>query len=219
MQGWYRRGGFHNPDRVNFGRFVEDHHLVERVNRGDADEVWMIGFPFGGFYESRMLGPGAFWCNSPPFQLEGVSRRFVVMAFNYQRGVGEMLESYGHRAESIMAQVYQHQPAQENLWERFTRYDKISPGRAEVGNIHFAPNSQADYDWGNTRQVLSNHQAWYRYPDLVFDPVRVDCREWGNGDIRLHHKWWYRHLPHFPGATGSISNNWWEYISDPNLVD
>jgi len=220
MRGWYRRGGFHDPDRVDFGQFVEDHNLVERINRGDADEVWMIGFPFGGFYESRMLGPGAFWCNSPPFHPgRELSRRFVLMAFNYERGVGEMLESYGHRAESIMAQVYRDVPASKNLWELFTRYEKSHPGRAEVGNIHFAPNSQRDYDWGNPRQVLSNHLAWYEYPNLVFDPVLTDCREWGNGDIRLHHKWWFHHLPHFQGETNSVSNNWWEYILDPDRVN
>jgi hypothetical protein len=228
MGGWYRRGGFHMPDRVDFGRFLTDHHLVQRVNQGEADEVWMIGFPFGGFYESRMVGPGAFWCNSPPFapgedrwrntSLEEPNRRFVVMAFNYERGVGEMLESYGHRAESIMAQVFRDILPERNLWERFTRYDKTHPGRAEVGNIHFAPNSERDYDWGNPRKVLSNHLAWYDFPNLVFDPVKVDCREWGNGDIREHHAWWYRHLPHGSGETDSILNNWWEYIVDPNIV-
>jgi hypothetical protein len=129
-----------------------------------------------------------------------------------------MLESYGHRAESILHQVYRNMPDRGNLWKRFTRYDKTHPGLAEVGNIHFAPNSQKDYDWGNRRKVLSNHQAWYRFPELVFEPQPVDCREWGDGNIRLHHVWWFRHLPHASGESDNISNNWWEYVVNPDLV-
>jgi hypothetical protein len=220
LRGWRWRHGFHQPDKVDYDRFLTDHNLVRRIESGAADEVWMVGFPFGGFYESRMVGSDAFWCNAPPLAgPAGSSRRFVIMGFNYERGVGEMLESYGHRAESIMTHVYRDFPEAANLWKRFTRYDKTHPGQAEVGNIHFAPNSQKDYDWGNRRKVLSNHQAWYKYPDLVFEPYPVDCTEWGNGNIRLHHLWWYRHLPHVPGERDQISNNWWEYIVNPDMVE
>ena len=90
-----------------------------------------------------MAGPGAFWCNAPP--LEGTrqaTRRFVIMGFNYERGVGEMLEDLGHRAESILSHVFRDVRGDANLWERFIRYDQKNPGRAECGNVHFAPNSQ-----------------------------------------------------------------------------
>jgi hypothetical protein len=36
------------------------------VARGEIDEIWLFGGPYFGFYESRMAGPGAFWCNAPP---------------------------------------------------------------------------------------------------------------------------------------------------------
>jgi len=219
MRGWRKHLGFHQPDKVSYEKFIHEHNLIERINRGTADEVWMIGFPWGGFYESRMVGGDAFWCNSPPLtHLTQVSRRFVIMAFNYERGIGEMLESYGHRAESILSQVFQDLPDAKNLWKRFVRYEKTHPGQAEVGNIHFAPNSDRDYDWGNTRKVLSNHQSWDQFPDLKFEPRLVDSSEWGNGDTRAHHLWWFRHLPHSSGETDGISNHWWEYIVNPNLV-
>ena len=48
---------------------------------------------------------------------------------------------------------------------------------------------------------------------------KVDATEWGGGDIRLHHKWWFGHLPHAPGETNGISNNWWKYIVDVNSVE
>jgi hypothetical protein len=104
------------------------------------------------------------------------------------------------------------------LFEKFTRYDKKDRGRAEVGNVHFAPNSQRDYDWGNHTPVVSRCDTWLNFPDLTGEPRTVTCADWGNGDIRAHHKWWFICFPHFVGETNNISWNWWQYIIDPNTV-
>jgi hypothetical protein len=220
VKSWRARSGFHQPDWADYGRILADFQVAERVMAGQIDELWLFAFPYGGFYESRMAGPGAFWCNAPPLEGFGhLGRRFVIMGFNYERGVGEMLESFGHRAESIMAQVYRRARGGEaDLWARFTRYDREHPGRAEVGNVHFAPNSERDYDWGNRRQVVSGCDAWLNFPDLSSPPRLVDCTEWGNGDTRLHHLWWFKHFPHASGSSAGFSNNWWQYILDPNRV-
>ncbi len=178
-----------------------------------------MAFPYAGYYESVMAGPGAFWCNAPP--LTGVGhceRRFVIMGFSCERGPGEMLENLGHRAESILKHVYRHKKGDANLWERFTRYDLRYPGQAECGTVHFAPNSEQDYDWGNGRLVQSRCDSWLKFPDLNGPPRQVNCQEWGNGDIRQHHLWWLGHLPHVTGKTSGIANNWWQYIIDPNLI-
>lgn len=92
------------------------------------------------------------------------------------------------------------------------------PNRSECGNVHFAPNSTKDYEWGNPEPVPSFCDNWYNFPDLSGDARMVDCREWGNGDIRLHHLWWFRHMPHVTGTSNAVSNNWWDYIIDPNKV-
>jgi hypothetical protein len=216
---WRQRTGFHQPDLVDYSRLLEAFDTLPKIRSGAVDEVWLMGFPYGGYYESWMAGPGSFWCNSPALEgWEAAGRRFVVMGFNYERGVGEMMESYGHRAESILRKVHERVAAEDNLWERFTRYDLRNPGQAEVGNIHFAPNSERDYDWGNHRVVPSACDDWYDFPNLAGRYRSVDCREWGNGDIRLHHIWWYRHLPHVQGETDGVLNNWWAYVIDPDLV-
>ncbi len=216
---WRTRRGFHDPDLVDYHRLVTEFAMLEKVRRGEIDEVWLFAFPYGGYYESHMAGPGAFWCNSPALPgTERSGRRFVIMGFNYERGVGEMLESFGHRAESLMAAAFAPTRGESNLWERFTRYDRSHPGRAEVGTVHFAPNSARDYDWGNKKTVLSRCDTWYSFPELAGEARLVNCDEWGGGDIRRHHLWWFRHFPHGAGETNGLSHNWWQYVMDPERV-
>jgi hypothetical protein len=84
--------------------------------------------------------------------------------------------------------------------------------------MHFAPNSLRDYDWGNPTPVPTRCHTWRNFPDLSGKQEILDCRAWGNGDIRAHHKWWFSLLPHVSGSADGISHNWWQYIVDPNLV-
>lgn len=219
-QAWKNKGGFHSPDMVDYQPLLSKFDMVDKVNTGKVDEFWLFAFPYAGYYESIMGGPGAFWCNAPPLE-QGTShaeKRFIIMGFNYQRGVGEMLEAFGHRAESIMKHTFRKKRGHDNLWERFIRYDQTHPGEAEVGLMHFAPNSTRDYEWGRKMPVQSRCDDWYDFPRLTGKGRTVDCNEWGDGDIRAHHKWWFRHLPHVSGSSGGIANNWWRYIVDPNEV-
>jgi hypothetical protein len=209
----------HSPAMVDYQAILKEFNIVERVNNRDIDEVWLFAFPHAGFYESRMAGQGAFWCNSPVLEhTSSCSRKFVIMGFSYERQVGEMLESFGHRSESILAKIFENSSPGSNLFERFLHYDKLSPGHAEVGSIHFAPNSESDYDWNNPRLVLSHCDDWIHFPAAAGPARQVNSDEWGNGDIRLHHKWWLRHLPKVAGQTDGIANNWWQYIMNPNLI-
>jgi hypothetical protein len=220
MRSWRARQ-MHDPDQVDYEALVATFDLIGRYDRREIDEVWLCGFPFAGFYESTMVGRGAFWCNSPPVPHTGhCSGRFVIMGFNYERGVDCMLENFGHRVESIMSRVYSRHPPERNLWERFARYDQIAPAQAQCGNVHFAPNSVRDYDWGNLRYVPSYCDDWYSFPDLPGNARRVNCAEWGNGDMRGHHIWWLNHIPRTSGALYGVANNWWEYIlllRDPDM--
>jgi hypothetical protein len=210
--------GFHQPDAVDYYALVDGFDILRRVRDDEIDEVWLFAFPYAGYFESIMGGPGAFWCNAPPLdQTEAAERRFVIMGFNYERGVGEMLEDLGHRAESILTRVFER-AGEDNLFERFTRHDARNPGEAEVGTVHFAPNSQRDYDWGSRRKVPSRCDTWYAFPHLAGEARVVDCAEWGGGDIRLHHLWWFRHFPHYSGSSGGFLNDWWSYVLEPDLV-
>jgi hypothetical protein len=208
------------PQEADYYAIIERFNILERIAQDEIDEVWVFNFPHAGFYESIMGGPGAFWCNAPPLRgTQAARRRFVIMGFSYERGVGEMLENMGHRAESILEKTFEGLSGEDNLWKRFIRYEKTAPGGAAVGNIHFAPNSQRDYDWNNPRAVLSECDDWLRnFPNLKGEVRRVTSAEWGYGDTREHHKWWFRHLPRVGGSRNGINHNWWQYVMDPNYV-
>jgi hypothetical protein len=145
------------------------------------------------------------------------NRRFIIMGFNYERGPGEAVHAFGHRVESIMEARWRRAQGGENLWERFARYDLTHPSRAEVGVVHFAPNSVKDYDLRSAKVVRSACDDWLAFPTLAGQFKDVSCSEWGcHAD--LHIKWWHKHVPHVPGFTSGVSNNWWEYMVDPDVI-
>jgi hypothetical protein len=215
---WKRYGQF------DYNLYMERYTVYDRVQSGEIDEVWVFIGPMTGTeaYESIMIGQNAYWCNSPPIQRNDCPP-FVCYVFNYERDLGCMLEDAGHRMESIMTEVFgwntSKPVSQMNDWELFTLYDKISPGNAGCGNVHFAPNSESDYDWGNRTKVDSMWKDWANYPDLTGKTTRVNADDWGEGDMAAHHKWWFSCIPHVQGInvkSGKL-NNWWLYFKYPDL--
>ena len=208
------------PQEADYYVIIKRFDILQRVASNEIDEVWIFNFPHAGFYESIMGGPDAFWCNAPPLlHTEASQRRFVIMGFSYERGVGEMLENMGHRAESIMEKTFEKVTGEDNFWNRFIRYEKTHPDRAALGNVHFAPNSDSDYDWGNRSTVISECDDWlYNLPDFKGVTRKVTASDWGNGDTREHHKWWLSHFPKIKGQKNGIYHNWWQYIMNPNNV-
>lgn len=227
----------HKPDGINYNAIVNRFNVLQCIADKTYDEVWIHGFPYAGLYESTMGGAGAFWCNGPVIaNTASCPRRFVVMGFNYQRGVGEMLHSLNHRAESIMAQVFKSldflmwtyrtnrspatlDPAQTlNYFQRYILFDQIAPGKSGVGSVHYPPNGAKDYDLGNPNQVQSACYDWLQFPNFKGDVRNISSSEWGGGDERSYQQWWMKHLPKVAGRENGIHHNWWQYIADPNNV-
>ena len=221
------RGDYWLDDRWHDWGFTfdYDYYLTQfdvygQVDRWEIDEVWIFAGPMVGvtLNETCMAGRNAFFINGEP--IEHDCRPFVIYGFNYERGVGEMLEDAGHRAEFILSNVfgwpdYNKDYSLFNDWEKFCVYDQVKEGCAGVGEVHFAPNSERDYDWGNPRYVLSNCNDWVNYPNLTGETQSVNCQLWGNGDTRAHHKWWFSLLPHADGFNEETQkyNNWWIYFT------
>jgi hypothetical protein len=210
--------GWHQPDAIDYKALIREFHLDKRVSSGEIDEVWVMGMPYSGMWESTMAGKGAYFCNSDPVPDVDCPRIFVIMGFNYERGVGEMLEDMGHRTESIMTHVYgSWDPKPTHAWNRFTLRDKDIPGQSACGNVHFSPNSKSDYEWGNHAYVQSTCDDWLDYPMLTGKKRLMNASDWGNGYIRSHHKWWLTRLPKAAGRgpDGKLAN-WWGYTVDFN---
>jgi hypothetical protein len=227
----------HAPTGADYNTILNRFNILKRVGNNELDEVWLMGFPYAGFFESTMAGAGAFWCNAPPLpNTDSCKRRFVIMGFSYERDTGEMLHSYSHRCESILAKVFNAQDfltwaykakrtpptiaadAKLNLYERFLCFDQIAPGKAGVGTVHHAPNSTKDYEWGNPASVKSECYDWFNFPDFKGDIRSVTAADWGNGSDRSYQRWWLSHFPKAAGRKGGIHNNWWQYIANPNNV-
>ena len=224
-----------HPGTADYVRLVTDktyaHNqplsIAERIAEDMIDEVYFFGAPVGfAGWEAAMAGPSPFFVNGGTYVIPSTQRNFVMMGFNYERDVDCMLEDFLHRTECIMSRVYSPPdwwmptwPATTN-WDKFRMLDIVEPGKSACGNCHFAPNSDSDYDWGNTRYVWSTCDDWlYNWPDLAGDIMLrfVNCEEWGNGDMRAHHLWWLEHLPKAPGVNADgMLNNWWKYSCDFN---
>lgn len=225
---WFRKEKDLVECAADYNKFATRHRLEERHAAGEFDEVWIYGFWACGFYEST-LGGGArpFWCNSQPMGQAATSERpfdsprgCMIMGFNWERGIGEALEAFGHRAESTFKYVWGEGTSP---WARFAAFEKNAPGKAGVGVMHYGPQTLADYEWDEPRFVQSACDDWLLWPNLRGETSVVNHREYvdaypGVATIEAHHRWWFAHLPRAAGSTDGRFNNWWRYFADPDLV-
>ena len=203
-------------NKFDYNAMIDYYNFDEKRNNGEIDEVWVYAHPFAGMYESQLVGPGAFWWNSPPLDNPNLEKMLSVMGWNFERDVDCAIHSVCHRAESALRHVYGRWECTNpdpNPWELFTRLDKDLPGLAHVGNCHFPPNGAGDYDYSNHTAVLSYADNWKRYPILLDQTREIDCSEWGCTQLG-YMRWWFNHLPRYTGVTDGVLNNWWHYFID-----
>lgn len=217
----------------DYNAMVEHYGFDEMRDNGEIHEVWVWTFPYGGMWESHMMGEGAFWINSQPNENPSCKELLSIMGLNYERDLACALESYGHRFESTMMKVYgwwdyDNKPYANELttWELFSayglRYDKYEKHMSQVGNVHFPPNGLKDYDFGNETYIMSYVDDWLNYPYIRrSEPKSVNRTEWGNPDGSWQLGWmkyYLSHLPHYKGINPNDGklNNWWHYVVDYN---
>ncbi len=215
----------------DYKAFVEHFGFDKMRDEGKIHEVWVWTFPYGGMWESNMMGEGAFWLNSEPTPNVNCTDLLCVMGLNYERDLACALESYGHRFESVMMQVYgwwdyENKSSKQELtnWEKYAgyqkNYTKFNPEAVHIGNIHFPPNGEKDYDWKNPARVKTFADNWQHYPDIKEEnPREIDCSEWGCNHLG-YMKWWFSHIPHVEGINPGDKklNNWWLYVVDYNAA-
>jgi hypothetical protein len=231
-QGTRKAEAWHKPDGTDYPRTIQEFEIAKRVDSGEIDEVWMMGLPYFGYWESCMAGPQAFEVNGATYPDVPVKRRFVIMGFNVERGVAEMLEDQCHRTEATMSRIYGgwHVDKLTSAWARFAANQKQS-GTAAVGTAHYPPNGVRDYDYQNEASVESTADDWLDYPNLTGAKKRTFNREeWAgphkkkSGEADYHRnylRWWFTHLPKAPEVNKEDGrlNNWWQYVYNFNAYD
>ena len=225
----------HQPDRSDYRKIFEDNKLVERIKKEGITEVWIWGAGWFGYDELAMYIPNRYARFAPtdnpwfyrPYEIPPECGRTVwVMGFNYEVGADNMIHSYSHRVESILALQLGHGLWRKDLrgkdpWNTFSSLELDHPGKpSHVGNCHVPPNGKEGYDYNDSRSVLSYADNWLRYPDLSGPPRLIGSSEWGNTQYG-YQIWWLSHIPSAPGYTKFGYNNWWVYIAntDEDLPD
>lgn len=167
-----RKKEVHTPSGMDYKPMLTL-DIMRAIRLKQVDEVWVMGYPYAGMWESAMGGPDPFFVNGGPILgTESAGRRFVVMGFNYERGVGEMLESFDHRVERMLCRAFDADRYLEwfykrenygvvpkpagNPWEQFL---------IDQGTVHReagAPKQQdgqpADYYWHHG--IEEHHRRW-----------------------------------------------------------
>ncbi len=218
----------HSPDTVDYNAIVNSPVLdiCGKANRGEIDEVWIYNGPYFGFYESTLVGPGAYWYNSPPVPGPHNCQRLIpIMGPSPERGLECAVHNFGHRMEATMTRVYGswQQNRTDHNWERFALVKALSPNYtySGCGNIHYPPNGSHDYDYSNLSPVPSNCDDFFNYPNLG-DPLvtaqTTTCSRWDCDDFN-YLAYWFGHLPSSSGCgPDGKANNWWKYFADPALA-
>src|SRR5258706_3775628 len=93
LEAWQSRR-FHDPDGVDYLRLVRDFNIIQKIDSGAIDEVWLLGFPYCGYYESIMAGSGSD-CAQPPPPHGSPGHPPPLLPFGFhasRRGVGKIRE-------------------------------------------------------------------------------------------------------------------------------
>jgi hypothetical protein len=224
LQMWEKDRSKADKSMTSFKWLFDKFNLAQRIKAENITEIWLWGAPYFAWDELHWKTPGdkiPYQTDNPwfyrPYDVPDLGRTIWIMGWNYERGEGEMLESYCHRIESVLSVTVgkgQWDPKRyrDNPWNRFSRVDKDFPGEAEVGTVHYAPNSTGDYDWSNTNKVWTFADDWLTYPKLARQKKLLDARTGGWEGIVQHHLWWMQHIPQNTGETDGFYNNWWQYI-------
>ncbi len=160
---YWNYSGWKSFGRFDYEKYLADYDVINKINKGEIDEVWFFTGPMVGvnLSESIMVGKDAFYMNGSPIVKAGV-RNFAVYGFSYERGLGEMLEDAGHRMEWTMSRVYSgvtrsnwvnqgfditeknyikyvngkktyKQYSELNDWEKFWAHDLVTDGKIVAG--------------------------------------------------------------------------------------
>ncbi len=206
-------------------KFFDDYQICQLANSVNADEIWIIGAPYIGIYESLIMGPeNSFWINGPDFVNTACNKLYPVMGPTYDRP-DMLLHNFSHRIESTLAYLFENiNITQRNTY--FSRFVGFDGQTRRCGNGHFPVNARGEYDYTNTLNGRFYCIDWSNFPNHTNASVLLGCSAWGCTDAGWQ-EFWFSYIPRADGTadllnrsgvTVEISRNWWEYILNPVIA-
>ena len=210
-------------------------HIPGMIDSGEIDHCVMFGGPYFGYWETMMIGKGAYWCNSSPIQ--GITEKLFVIngpsverpgntLHNYAHGLGESgLGSWfaSSTISTIGSDTYRNPGASVNDFVKFTRCKQSTNSfypYINCGTCHMPPNGDLDggwgYDYNDHSPVPCYADQWLDFPNNTNAPMRmVSCSDWNCGGDERYQEWWWGHIPRYKGLSKGRINNWLSYVLNP----
>lgn len=222
-------------NRVDWKKLFPILNIEEEINKNGVKEIWFGGFQnfgasvikndetvdksfFWGIPESNMSSPlTGDISNSWRIQndLPIYNNTYIVYALIGDEGLGPNLHCRGHQIE-VMLSYLDKSPNTERLFENLfvgKKNNKFALN-GRVGNVHFPPNAEKDYDYVNKNNIESdifdwkpsggkksviNSDTWLKinYSNINFVTKSAQSfkngssgnRDWSNGEAKWHIMW------------------------------
>jgi hypothetical protein len=190
------------------GALFNKYDLCNYAKANDIKAVIVWGAGSGSYYSglwesavtsNKIRANGASLTDCP-------DKTIVVYGFNYERGLGEAMHSYGHQLEV----VYGDYRREYQTWN-----DSNS-----CGKVHFPPNYRYEYDYYSPNAVMSDCQNWN--PQGTGSQASITCSSWGCSQAGFMN-WWMQNMPGMDNGLldnyGNPIPSWWDYIANPDALN
>ena len=218
------------PTYPDYNGLLNQNNICDYVDSRGVREVWIwayqgpskpgTNYPYLGISESKMSGPYGDISNSPRYSdMPLCKHTYEVYTFNYERGTGEAMHSWGHQLEAELTAVDSH--LFRDLFQG-PNYPQTLGVTGRCGSVHNPPNARSEYDWANPTPQKSDCLDWQ--PDGMGTLSSISCTTWGcdyiSDDNNPQLNWMIWLWQNLPGRgntktyNGQPLRNWWDVHGD-----
>lgn len=217
--------------KPHYYKIMNDHNICNYVDNQNVREVFLWAYqgpthpdtrnlPYLNISESKMSGPFGDISNSyREDNMPKCQNTYRVYTFNYGRGTGEALHTWGHQIEAEVEAVNYY-------WLRTVfqgpNYPQTLNVSGRCGSIHNPPNARFEYDYANPTAQNSDCLNWN--PATIGTLSPISCAKWGcnyvadGNDPQTNYIVW--NLQNLPGAGNTKKfealsfRNFWDIHGD-----
>jgi hypothetical protein len=219
--------GSRKPD---YQQIMFSHNICNYVDNQNVREVFLwayqgptypgSAYPYLNISESKMSGPFGDISNSNrEDDMPKCNNTYRVYTFNYGRGTGEAIHSWGHQIEAEIDAVDSY--ILRDLFQG-PNYPQTLKVKGRCGSVHNPPNARFEYDYTNPSVQQSDCLNWN--PDNLGALSNISCANWGcnyiadDNEPQLNYIVW--NFQNLPGAgntkslNGIYLRNFWDIHGD-----